>query len=192
MKNLRYVGGDDVRELTPTDLEKLGVEDAEATLTFRKGTSTTLDDSVAETLLEKIPNLREATEDELKQEERDLEAALGFAPYNPSDHTVAEVNEVLANASEERRNYILDQEHAGQNRKTIYQAVGREWTPKEESEAEMAQHPEAADADVEDLTEQADATAEAGGTPQTTEGSGGTGGGTVSSSGPANTSSDAT
>lgn len=187
MKNLRFVGGDDIRELSPTDLESLGVEDAEATLTFRKGISTTVDDSVAEILLERIPNLREATDDELKQEERALEAELGFEPYNPNEHTVAEVNDVLANASEERRTYILDQEHAGANRKTIFQSVGREWTEKEaapEAEADVS-------ADDADLAAQAEPTAEAGSQVQTSEGSGGAGGGTASTSGPANTSSSA-
>lgn len=184
MKNLMYVGSDDYRELTPTDLDQLGVEDAEATLSFRKGRSLTVDDKVADVLLDRVPNLREATDEEMQAEMRNLEAELGFSPYNPGDHTVAEVNATLATSDEARRQYILDQERAGQNRKTIFQSVGAEWAPKEETEAEMAQHPEAVDAEVVDLTEQADEHADSGGTPQTSEGTGGT-------SGTANTSPSA-
>jgi hypothetical protein len=187
MKNLRFVGGDDIRELSPDDLQKLGVEDAEYTLSFKKGVSTTLEDNVADILLERIPNLREATETELKQEERDLEAELGFEPYNPGDHTVAEVTAVLAGADEVRRKYILDQEQAGQNRKTIFQAVGVQWLedppPTEGEEVDtddaMAAH------EVDDLAAQAAPTAEAGSQVQTSQGSG------TGRSGKANTSPDA-
>jgi hypothetical protein len=198
MKNLMYVGGDDYRELTPTDLDRLGVEDAEATLTFRKGRSLTVEDNIAEALLGRVSNLREATDEEMDAEMKNLEAELGFALYNPSEHTVAEVNETLASSSPERRQYILDQEAADQNRKTIFQSVGAEWKPKEETEEEMATHEEAVDAEVVDLDAQAADTAEAGGTPQTTTGTTGTttrGRGTTASgggtAGPANTSPSA-
>ena len=178
MKNIRYTGGDSARELSPDDLQKLGVEDAESTLSFKRGESTTLEDDVADILLAKIPNLRESTEAELKQEERDLEVALGFEPYNPSDHTVAEVNTVLAGSDDARRKYILDQERADQNRKTIFQAVGAEWLENPPPTAG-----EEVSSDDAMLAHEADATAAAGGTPQTSQGSG------TSTSGPANTSS---
>jgi hypothetical protein len=189
MKNLRFVGGDDIRELSPDDLQKLGVEDAEATLRFKKGASTTLEDDVADILLERIPNLREATEAELKQEERDLEVELGFELYNPAEHTVAEVISVLATSTDQRRRYILDQEQAGQNRKTIFQAVGADWLenppPTEGEEVDKDDVMTAHEADDLDLAAQAAPTAEAGSQVQTSQGSG-TGG-----SGKANTSPDA-
>jgi hypothetical protein len=207
MKNLRYVGGDSIRELSPSDLEQLGVEDAEATLTFRKGTSTTVDDKVADILLDRIPNLRESTDEELKREERDLEAELGFEPYNPGEHTVAEVNSVLAAASDERRRYILDQERAGSNRKTVFQSVGEEWQEQSEAPTEgeevsqddvMAVHE--ATLGVDSAT--SEAMTEAGGGPATSSGtggpsgtastSGGGGGGTTGAGGDANTSTSTT
>lgn len=184
MKNLVYVGGDETRELTPTDLEQLGVGDAEATLSFKPGKSLTLDDAVADAIVGRVPNIREATAEEMEAEMKQIEVELGFEPYNPNDHTVQEVSDVLAASSEERRRYILDQEHGGQNRKGVFASVGAEWAPKEETEDEMAQHVEAVDAEVVDLTEQADKTAEAGSTPQTTGDSGGP-------SGTANTSPSA-
>lgn len=184
MKNLVYVGGDENRELTPSDLEQLGVGDAEATLTFQPGKSLTLDDKVADAILGRVANVREATAEEMDAEMKQIEQELGFEPYNPSEHSVAKVSEVLAASSEERRRYILDQEHGDRNRKGVFEAVGAEWTAKEETEAEMAQRPEAADAEVVDLTEQAEPTAEAGATPQTTGDSGGP-------SGTANTSPSA-
>jgi hypothetical protein len=187
MKNIRYTGPDSARELSPDDLQKLGVEDVEYTLSFKRGVSLTLDDSIADILLERIPNLREATEDELKQEERDLEAELGFAPYNPSEHTAAEVNAVLAGSNDERRRYILDQERAGQNRKTVFHAVGEEWVEQAPTEGEEVETDEvmAAHQNDEDLAAQAEATAEAGSQVQTSQGSG------TGSSGKANTSPDA-
>lgn len=184
MKNLVYVGGDETRELTPSDLDQLGVGDAEATLTFQPGKSLTLDDKVADAILGRVANVREATAEEMEAEMQQIEADLGFTPYNPADHSVAEVSDELATSSDERRQYILDQEHGGQNRKGVFSAVGAEWRPKEETEDEMAEHPEAVDAEVVDLTEQADKTAEAGSHPQTTGDSGGP-------SGTANTSPSA-
>jgi ribosomal protein L29 len=188
MKNLRYVGGDDIRELSPDDLQKLGVEDADYTLTFRKGKSTTVDDKVADALVGKGENIRESTPEELEQEERELEGELGFSRYNPSEHTVKEVSEELARSSASRREYILDQERANQNRKGIFNAVGADW---EESPATDADEDEALDLDS--ATEEA--MSEAGGTLQTSTGTGSTsgtgstaGGGTA---GPANTSASA-
>lgn len=199
MKNLVYVGGDDIRELSPSDLDRLGVENAEATLTFKQGRSVTVDDKVAEALLGRVDKIREATPEEMEAEIASIEAELGFAPYNPSDHSVAEVSEVLASASEDKRKYILDQERAGQNRKGIFKAVGAEWTEKGEepvAEDEAAGdestedlHLQRAAAEEADLAAQADETAEAGGTPQTTTGTTGTG--TTGTSGTASTSSSA-
>lgn len=193
MKNLRYVGGDHIRELSPDDLQKLGVEDAEATLSFKRDASTTVDDKIAEVLLDRVPNLRESTEEELEAEERQLEAELGFAPYNPNDHTVAEIKEVLANASEERRKYILDQEATGQNRKTLFQAVGADYDPDANKQPDEAP---AAETDMDPATEEA--MEAAGGRPASSSGTdaGGTGGtGNTSgggTAGPANTSTSAT
>jgi hypothetical protein len=158
MKNLVYVGGDETRELTPSDLEQLGVGDAEATLTFQPGKSLTLHDKVADAILGRVTNVREATAEEMDAEMKQMEVELGFEPYNPNEHSVAEVSEVLAASSEERRRYILDQEHGDRNRKGVFEAVGAEWSPKEETEAEMAQHADAVDAEVVDLTEPADET----------------------------------
>jgi hypothetical protein len=194
MKNLIYVGGDDIRELTPSDLDRLGVENAEATLSFKQGRSLTVDDKVAEALIGRVDNVREATAEEMEAEIASIEAELGFAPYNPNDHSVAEVSDVLAASSEEKRKYILDQERAGQNRKGIFKAVGAEWTekgaepaaeeaPGEEESTEDLHLARAAEEEA-DLAAQAEDTAEAGATPQTTGDSGGP-------SGTANTSTSA-
>lgn len=165
MKNLLYVGGDDVRELSPTDLESLGVENPEATVTFTRGKSVALDDDLADVLLNRVRNLREATDEEMLQEERNLEAELGFAPYNPSDYTVNEVTATLASSSEARRNYILDQERVGLNRKTVFSSVGAEYDP--ESNVQRAVD----DIDVLDETTDAGGTVqESTGTPSTTSG----------------------
>lgn len=178
MKNLRYVGSSDYRELSPEDLRRLGVEDAEATLKFKKGESLTVEDEVADAIMNQVNDMREATDEELVEEEAALEAELGFVPYNPSEHTVKEVSEELANSDEVRRQYILDQERANDNRKGVFAAVGAEWHDVEEVPLEEA--PDTSDMDP--ATEEA---MEAAGGH---EGSSSTSG-TTSTSGPANTSS---
>jgi hypothetical protein len=134
MKNLRYVGSSDVRGLSVEDLRKLGVEGAEKGLWFERGASVTVEDDVAEAILNKVDDMREATDDELKEEEGDLEAELGFSLYDPNDYNADEVKAELAVSSEDRRQYILDQERAGLNRKSVFAAVGAEWVENPESE----------------------------------------------------------
>jgi hypothetical protein len=161
MKNLRYIGSSDVRELSTEDLRRLGVEDAQAALRFERGHSMTVSDEVAEAILSQVNDMREATDTELVEEETDLEAELGFALYDPNEYNVEEVQAELATSSEDRRKYILDQERAGKNRKTVFEAVGAEY----DESPEPAQEPGA---------EIADEMAAAGGEIQRTTGAGGT------------------
>ena len=118
-KNIRYVGPEDARELSAEDLRRLGVAaDAEG-LRFERGQSTPVDDSTADVLMNHIINLRESTDTELEREEKDLEAELGFKLYDPNEYNADEVKAELAASPENRRHYILRQERAGKNRKSV-------------------------------------------------------------------------
>lgn len=155
MKNIRYTRPSEERHLSAADLTSLGVEDAEENypdgFQFKPDESVPVDDDVAEILMNNVVGLRESTDDELKSEEEQLEAELGFKMYDPTEHNVDEVLAEMAVSPENRRQYILKREREGQARKTI-----------------LDQFRDTSDADME--------LAEAGGTSQESTGEPGIGG----------------
>lgn len=63
----------------------------------------------------------DATDDEPDLRAPEVSDESQVKAYDPAEHTAAEVNAYLAEASEEERERVLDAEKAGKNRKSIGQ-----------------------------------------------------------------------